>query len=459
MGVSVRALLGGVVGGLALAACARGRCEEPPRDAPACVARPAEPAVAPPLALPPGCTRLTDGTGARVSDDGRLVAFARWRTILGQRVPPEAREYYGGLGAEPLVPELAVLDVETGVSWAVPGWAPALAGEPVRNGSRLPVGWTPRGSLVLSDGTLLDPRQGTPSSREARPPPEALAGLADGEGAASWAWTADGARVAFLAQRTDVNPTVRGEMRRRGVFVADGTSAPRRVVLRDPATGRPFDDVAERAYLMEAHLAWSSDGARLFLRLEHGGMDDRGPDRFERVACYDVAQARTIACTTYPHLERAPDQRSGCGVWDAAGRRFVYLGAFADAAPDFGRPWVGRLDVCVGDARDGTVRRVTTDGVEKGRPCLDPRGTRVAFLVGTGAGRARRVYDDERTPLRLRVVELDGGGVWEEATAPSVEPDPWVSTLQWTADGTALLYGYGGVEGGIYRQTVPSLAR
>jgi len=444
------------VAGASSGACARGRCG-PPFPIPATVAQ-EEVVHLPPRAadvpsLPAGCVRLTDGAGL-LSPDGRLLSSTRWHTITGTRVPRAERALWSGLGSEPLIPELWVLDVGSRAAWAVPGWAPTVGNEPMRGGARLPVAWTPLGSLVLSDGTFLDARTGATTTADVRPPPGAsLGGFLDGEVASSWAWTADGRRLAFLAERTDVHPRLPGEMRRRAVYLTDGAGHAARLAFDRTPQGRPLDEVTDRLYLFDAHLAWSRPGDRLFFRLGYIRNGDHGADDFERVGCYDVVRDRAVVLEELPWLDRAPDRRSGRDVWDAAGRTCAYVVAMAPRQQRFGQPWDGRMDVHVADAETGIVRAVTDDGVEKGRPCLDPAGRRVAFFVGPGAARG---WGAAGKDVRLRVLHLEDGHVRDTPLAPAPDEGAPLGELQWVSGGGALLYGYGGVEGATYLQSVPA---
>jgi len=113
------------------------------------------------------------------------------------------------------------------------------------------------------------------------------------------------------------------------------------------------------------------------------------------------------------------------------------------------------MDLRVGDAEAGTVRRLTTDGVEKGRPCFDPSGTRVAFFVGVGAGRPWGATTRPGRNVHLRVVWLEDGHAWDSPLAPAPDGGAPLGDLQWASGRAAVVYGYGGVDGAMYLQAVP----
>jgi hypothetical protein len=308
----------------------------------------------------------------------------------------------------------------------------------------VPLRWTPEGALLLSRGTILDPvLGGTPTTQ--RPP----AGESTRVG--SWAWSPDGRRLAYVG---DVPGSPKDGIVRRTLFVQE--EGKDRMRIEVPATSEVSEaDVAGFHFaLMGARLAWSPAGEVLFGQLDLHRVGSDGPEEFERTVLLWPTRGETKTLAEWRHLDGARCAGPGEDDWDDAGTRVALVGPTSAGKAEWGKPWRGTCDVYVLDAAKPELRRLTRDGVRKGHACIDPAGRRVAFFVGEEVARGGGPLR-----IRLRVVEVDGDGVWETDLAPA--PDEWcgLDGLTWAPDGRRLFYSYGGIEGAVYRQEVPESPR
>ena len=415
-------------------------------------------------ALPAGCSRISDGTGALLSPDGRLLVIARWRTILGRPVGGEEKEYFSDMGAEPLVPSLFVRNLVQDQEWRVPGWKPQAPNGVVYDGERRPVAWTPGGALLLADGDIIDPRSGAGANTVLRPvlskdwvPSE--------ETVRAWTWSLDGRRVAYF----DQVPTERlGETGRIAPFALQAGETGRRIDLTRPHHGKTPAWEEPGAFIFGGRLSWSPGGEALLLRLRFNRVSKNGASTTDGVGLYYAEDGGVVVLGEFPHTDRAPST-TGEQVWDAAGRQCVFVapvttrpaamavcelagGEHREVSPEYA--WGGTTDVYVVDRASLQLRAVTHDGRDKREVCIDPAGRRVAFFVGDGRPRD---WGNADSKARIRVVFLDGGRTWESPLAPP--PDEWsrLEVLHWTPDGKRLLYGYGGTEGAVFAQEVPAV--
>jgi hypothetical protein len=416
--------------------------------------------------LPPGCELLTDGTDGSLSPDGRLLLFARWRMITGERVPDAWKERFYDRGSEPLIPSLWVRDLETKSERPFPRWIPSGLGDESPEWHGLPISWAPGGTILLADGAILDPRTGAAVTTVLRPTQGAVSAAHSSEDdLRAWGWSADGRRLAYFGAVAAGQPGAE----RRAPFVMEAGGKAQRIDLTRPHDGKAPAWTSPGAYISGGRLAWSPEGGTLFLHLRFHRVIEGGPEEMEGVGLFFVRDDGVVVLGEFTALDGAPEARAGEQVWDAAGRHCVFVGAVTtrpavamDVYQGVGtetrrvksaRPWEGTMDVHVADREGRGLRRVTQDGVEKGQVCIDPAGRRVAFFVGEGAARAWGRADPK---VRLRVVFLEGGRTWESQLAPP--PDEWapLGTLRWTPDGKRLIYTYEGIDGAVFAQEVPA---
>lgn len=375
------------------------------------------------LKFPPGCVRLVEGRRGALSPDGKRLAFTReTKTSL----------------------ETFVKETKGKKEWKLPQ-------------ASAPVGWTDGGTLLLALGAGVEPVKGARVRTVAEVPAEK----------ATWAlaWTRDGARLAYV-------PATDGATTTAVQWLAVGSVAARLA----STDGIRTDQLAQ--------LAWSPDGARLFVNalFQHGtekpwrkiGVVDVAADTLKVVAempdwsdlpglharrrIYRDPRAEGKDPTMQVTYARPDGPRHGPDVWGATGTHFTWLA---------GHGWT-EADAFVADAAGGETWRLTNDGEAKWSPALDPAGKRLAFLSADDGGNGGTYKN-----AIVRVVDLRAEALVDLPIPQNSIPQnsvPPSSTLQggvpqergvpgrlaWTAEGKEVVYEIvGGPYEGVYLQTVP----
>ena len=360
--------------------------------------------------LPPGCTRLATGYGAVASPDGRLVAFAR----EGAWLFPTVRHRPA---------ELRVRDLKADTLTLLPHEA-------------RPAGWA-GGTLLLDTGIGVDPVKGVRAPKVASLPTDATA--------AALAWTTDGKRLAWAPTAVKSAKTA---VRVVGLEGKVATLAGTEGLRTDQAV----------------YLAWSADGARLYV---NGLFQDGAEVPSRRVGLVDAASGALTVLASMPDWISIPGLHDGYAPYRdprVEDPKRVELDWGRPAEPRYGRQVLsgdGRLatwlagtgwieaDAFVAEVSSGEVHRVTNDGEVKWSPALDPAGRRLAFLTADGAG-GFKGYPN----TRIRVVDLLTGEPTEIATVPE---EGLAAGLSWRPDGGALIYDLRSLtKESTFAQTVPA---